>query len=72
LGIVDLQHPGRRRHRRILRTGQKLAQELPGVVIALRQLDGQPVFLTSLPFGTQLKPNADGVLFGTRFVLTDG
>ena len=41
---------------------KKLAQELPGVVIALRKLDGQPIFLTSLPFGTQLKPNADGVL----------
>jgi two-component sensor histidine kinase len=41
---------------------KKLAQELPGVVIALRELDGQPIFLTSLPFGTQLKPNADGVL----------
>ena len=41
---------------------KRLSEELPGVVIGLRQLDGQPVFLTSLPFGTRLKPNSDGVL----------
>ncbi len=41
---------------------KKLAEELPGVVIGLRRLDGQPIFLTSLPFGAPLKPNADGIL----------
>lgn len=39
-----------------------VADELPGVVIALREQNGQPLFLTALPLSSRLQSNADGIL----------